>query len=65
MFDDSVIVNRQTSKDLIAEDEEKRLQEVLLNIKNKYGKNSILKGINYLEDGTTRERNEQVGGHKG
>ena len=65
LFDDNINVDIQTSKDLIKEDEEKKLQEVLLNIKNKYGKNSILKGINYLDDGTTRERNEQVGGHKG
>ena len=37
----------------------------ILHIKNKYGKNSILKGMNYEEGATTKERNEQVGGHKG
>ena len=37
----------------------------MLEIKKKYGKNSILKGMNYLEKSTTKERNEQIGGHKG
>ena len=35
-----------------------------LNIKSKYGKNSILKGMNFIEGGTTIERNGQIGGHK-
>ena len=34
-------------------------------IKNKYGKNSILKGMNLEEGATTIDRNNQVGGHKG
>ncbi len=46
------------------EKEEKKIQEAIINIKQKYGKNSILKGMN-LEDGaTTIERNNQIGGHK-
>ena len=45
--------------------EERKLQNVLLGIKNKYGKNSILKGMNLEEGGTTVERNGQIGGHKG
>jgi DNA polymerase V len=36
----------------------------LLNIKEKYGKNAILKGMNFQEGATTIERNGQVGGHK-
>lgn len=43
---------------------EKALQLATLSIKDKYGKNAILKGTNFLEGATTRERNEQVGGHK-
>ncbi len=43
---------------------EKALQLATLDIKSKYGKNAILKGTNFLEGATTRERNEQVGGHK-
>lgn len=40
------------------------LQEALLSIRYKYGKNSILKGINFDPAGTGRERNMQIGGHK-
>ena len=42
----------------------KVIQETMLKIKGKYGKNSILKGINFEEAATTRERNQQIGGHK-
>lgn len=43
---------------------EKALQLATLDIKNKYGKNAILKGTNFLEGAMTIERNKQVGGHK-
>ena len=43
---------------------EKKIQIAILNIKKKYGKNSILKGMNYEEGATTIERNNQIGGHK-
>ena len=43
---------------------EKRMQQALLNIQEKYGKNAILKGMNLLDGGTTIERNDQIGGHK-
>ena len=46
-------------------EEDNNLQEVLLGIKNKYGKNSIVKGMNLEEGGTAIERNGQVGGHRG
>ena len=36
----------------------------MLNIKDKYGKNAILKGMNLQEEGTTLERNKQIGGHQ-
>ena len=47
------------------EKKERNLQKSILDIKRKYGKNAILKGMNFEEGGTTIERNEQVGGHKG
>ena len=59
-----------------AEDEEKRQQEndklererrrqkAVLRIKEKYGKNAILKGMNLEEGATAKDRNSQVGGHK-
>ena len=45
------------------EEKEKNLQYTMINIKKKYGKNAILKGMNLIEGGTTIERNGQVGGH--
>lgn len=43
---------------------EKRRQKAILKIKGKYGKNAILRGMNYEKGATMRQRNEQVGGHK-
>lgn len=43
---------------------ERNLQKALINIQRRYGKNAILKGTNYQEGATTRERNNQVGGHR-
>ena len=45
------------------EQEENKLQQTLLNIKNKYGKNAILRGMNFEEGSTAIERNSQIGGH--
>lgn len=52
-------------KEKAAEEKEEILQNTLLSIKNKYGKNAILKGMNLEEGGTAIERNGQVGGHQG
>ena len=43
---------------------EKNMQRAILKIKNKYGKNSIIKGMNLKEGATALERNRQIGGHK-
>ena len=43
---------------------EKRTNEAILTIKKRYRKNAILKGINYEEGATGRERNAQIGGHR-
>ena len=45
-------------------EEENKLQQTINTIKKKYGKNKVLKGRDFEEGGTTRERNEQIGGHK-
>ncbi|MBP9989202.1 MAG: DNA methylase, partial [Ruminococcus sp.] len=45
-------------------EKEYKLQQAIIKIENKYGKNSILKGMNFLEGATAIERNNQVGGHK-
>ncbi len=57
--------SEQKIEDKKRQKEDNKLQHVLLDIKNKYGKNSILKGMNLEEGGTTIDRNNQVGGHKG
>ncbi len=43
---------------------EKNLQKAIIGIKGKYGKNAILKGMNYKEGATAKQRNKQIGGHK-
>ena len=45
-------------------EKEKQLQEVMLGLKKKFGKNAVLKGTNYLDGATMRERNKTIGGHK-
>ena len=54
----------QVEKEQAKLEREKKQQQVMLEIKRKFGKNSILKGMNYEEGATARMRNEQVGGHK-
>ena len=46
------------------QEKESKIQDVMIEIKKKYGKNAILKGMNLEEGGTTIERNNQIGGHK-
>lgn len=60
MFIDYNALAKQRQK----EQAEKSLQKTVLKIKSKYGKNAILKGMNFVEGGTTIERNGQIGGHK-
>lgn len=40
------------------------MQQAMLIVKKKYGKNAILKGMNLEEGATAKDRNEQIGGHK-
>lgn len=49
---------------VIDDEREHRRQETILKIKKRFGKNSILKGMNLLAEGTTIQRNQQIGGHK-
>ena len=44
---------------------EKNIQKAIIEIKNKYGKNAIIKAMDLEEDATAIERNGQIGGHKG
>ena len=47
------------------EEKEYKIESTLNNIKEKYGKNSILRAISYMEKGTQRYRNTLIGGHNG
>ena len=53
-----------TEEDECRREKERRMQETLLSIKHRFGKNAILKGTNFDEGATGRERNNQIGGHK-
>ena len=64
IFTDYNKLQKQRKEELKKEKEEDKLQHTLLDIKNKYGKNSILKGMNIEEGGTTIDRNNQIGGHR-
>lgn len=64
MFTDYEAVQLQKEQEEKELEREKRIQKAMLDIKKKFGKNAILKGMN-LEDGaTTAQRNNQIGGHK-
>ena len=58
-----------TNYEAIAKEEqsrkkERRMQEALINIKHRFGKNAILKGTSFAEGATAKQRNKQIGGHK-
>lgn len=46
------------------EENEQKIQKAMLSIKEKYGKNAILRGTNFREGATAKDRNKQIGGHK-
>lgn len=64
LFDDVDELERQREQEKAALEREHSLQKAMLSIKDKYGKNAILKGLNFQDGATTIERNRQVGGHK-
>ena len=61
--DNEVVVQRHRSEQKRLK-KEQRVAEATLAIKRRYGKNAILKGLNYAEGATARERNKQIGGHR-
>ena len=61
---DMFIDYEQLAKQRKKERDEKNLQKAVLDIKSKFGKNAVLKGMNFISGGTTIERNGQIGGHK-
>jgi DNA polymerase V len=64
LFKDYDALQRQKQEDDVALEKEKKMQQAVISIKKKFGKNAILKGMNLQEGATARERNQQIGGHK-
>ena len=64
LFTDYVALQKQVAREKETAEKERKLQEAMLSVKKKYGKNAMLKGMNLQEGAMTVERNKQIGGHK-
>lgn len=64
LFTDYEAIDKQREDEEQALKKERDRQEAILHIRKKFGKNAILKGLNFQEGATTKERNQQIGGHK-
>ena len=64
LFTDYEEIERQQQKNQEQKQKERRMQEALLAIKQKFGKNAVLKGTSYDDGATAKDRNNQIGGHK-
>ena len=64
LFTDHEAEQRKKEAEDAALAREKRRQQAILEIRKKYGKNAILKGMNFEDGATTIDRNNQIGGHK-
>ena len=63
-FDDPDEIERMEAKEKAEREKERRLQEAEIKLKKKFGKNAVLKGMNFEEGSTAIARNKQVGGHR-
>ena len=64
LFTDYARAEREQAEEKEALAKERKIQEAVLGIKKKYGKNAVLKGMNLEEGATAAERNKQIGGHR-
>lgn len=64
LFTDYEDLKKQREKENVESEREKRMQNTILDIKKKFGKNAILKGMNLQKGATAKDRNNQIGGHK-
>ena len=64
LFTDYEALEQKQAEEEALLQRERRMQNAMLDIKKKFGKNAILKGMNLQEGATARERNAQIGGHK-
>lgn len=63
LFTDYDKKEKEAKAEKEALEKERRMQEAIISIKKKYGKNAVLKGMNLQEGATTQKRNNQIGGH--
>lgn len=64
LFTDYTAVQQINAEEEAALAREKRVQETVIQLKNKFGKNAVMKGTNLEEGATSIDRNQQIGGHK-
>ena len=64
LFTDYEALSKEVQSKKAESEKERRIQEALLKIKQRFGKNAVLKGTSYAEGATAKERNKQIGGHK-
>ncbi|MDD3254128.1 MAG: DNA methylase [Lachnospiraceae bacterium] len=64
LFTDYEALQKQKETEQQAREREKKIQQAMLDIKKKYGKNAVLKGMNLEEGATAVSKNNQIGGHK-
>lgn len=64
LFTDYAAEEKKRAEEKESLEKEKRMQQAMLSIKKKFGKNAILKGMNLQEGATTKDRNNQIGGHR-
>ncbi|MBO7467445.1 MAG: DNA methylase [Bacteroidaceae bacterium] len=64
LFTDFTTIKKEKEQEAKTLERERKLQKTILNIKEQFGRNAILKGIDFEEGATARERNKQRGGHR-
>ena len=64
LFTDYTLLEEQRKTEEESLARERKMQEAMLDIKKKFGKNAILKGMNLQDGATAKDRNNQIGGHK-
>lgn len=64
LFTDYAVLEKERQQEEKELEKEKRMQHAVLDIQKKFGKNAVLKGMNFEDGAMTRERNSQIGGHK-
>ena len=64
LFTDYEAMEKKNAEEKEKLDKERKMQTAILKIKKQFGKNAILKGLNFEEGATAKERNKQIGGHK-